>query len=182
MTITVAKDVTHSEIGTLSAGILAALYTTGSVDIKATSEDFANHPNAVRICQDFGSDDTADILDMENGAATPQDCAIWIPKARAAFNAAKRPGQRVPGIYASLSRLPDVANAFVSANITNVPLWVAEWGIAVTVAEDIVNAASGPFPIIGLQYKNEANDDLDVFSTAWLNNRSKMATPNQPVN
>src|ERR1700757_214985 len=98
-------DATHSNVKVIPAGILAALYTTGSSDIKATQADFNAHPNAIHIVQDHGSDTTADVIDMEFGAATPQDVVNWLPKARNAFNNATRPGQRWPGVYLSLSRL-----------------------------------------------------------------------------
>jgi len=172
MSITFVRDATHRNINSIPAGMLAALYTTGSVDIKATSADFQKHPNAIRICQDHGTDITADILDMESRAATPSDCAIWIPKARHSFVTNARPGQRWPGIYASLSRLTEVANAFVNAKITGVPLWVAEWGLGQNVAINQINAASGPFPTIAFQIRNDGTTDFDVFSTEWLNKRS----------
>lgn len=174
MTITMVRDVTHRNINTIPQGMLAGLYTTGSSDIKATQQDFAKHPDAVRICQDHGSDETADILDMETGAANPQDCANWVPKARASFNNATRPGQRWPGIYMSLSRVSDVANALVRAHITNVPLWIAEWGLGQNIAINKIDTTSGPFPIIAFQIRNDGSSDFDVFSTEWLNRRSAM--------
>ncbi len=168
MSIVIVDDSTHRNVGALPVGVLAALYTTGSPDIRATAQDFANHPKAIHICQDHGSDVTADILDSETGAATPADCAKWVPKARAAFNAHVRPGQRWPGIYASLSSLTPIANALVAAKLINVPLWVAEWGLPQTTAiSDIVNA-SGPYPIVGMQIKNLLAFDFSLFSSTWL--------------
>jgi len=172
MSITFVRDATHRNINAIPAGMLAALYTTGSVDIKATAEDFRKHPNAVRICQDHGSDITADILDMENRAATPSDCAIWIPKARHSFVTNARPGQRWPGIYCSLSRITEVANVFVNAKITNVPLWIAEWGLAQNLAINNIEARNGPFPTIAFQIRNDMTTDFNVFSTEWLNKKS----------
>lgn len=169
MSITFVFDATHKNIASIPMGQMAALYTTGSPDIKATPQDFANHPNAIHICQDHGSDHSADILDMELGAATPQDCAQWIPQARASFMNATRISQRWPGIYASLSKLTPLANALVAAHISNVPLWVADWGLDQTIAiNDIINA-SGPFPIVGMQIRNQVVDDFSVFSTEYLN-------------
>lgn len=168
MSIVIVDDATHANVGALPNGVLAALYTTGSANIKATPTDFANHPKAIHVCQDNGSDVTADILDSEVGAASPQDVANWIPKARAAFNSNKRPGQRWPGCYASLNNLPPIANALVAAKLTDVPLWVAQWGLAtVTAIADIVNA-SGPYPIVGMQIKNLNAYDFSLFSSTWL--------------
>ena len=181
MSITFARDATHLNIKAIPAGMLAALYTTGSRDIKATADDFATHPNCVRICQDHGSDITADILDMEIGAANPLDCVVWITKARMSFNNVMRPGQRWPGIYASLSRITELANAFVTAKITNVPLWIAEWGLGQGIAINQIESASGPFPIIGFQIRNDGASDFDIFSTEWLNNRSKMPSSITPM-
>lgn len=180
MSIVIVDDSTHKNVGQLPVGVLAALYTTGSSDIKATPQDFANHPNAIHICQDHGSDVTADMLDSESGAANPADCVKWLPLARAAFAKNVRPGQRWPGIYASLSNLPPIANAFTLAKITNVPLWVAEWGLPqVSAISDITNA-SGPWPIVGMQIKNLAAFDFSLFSSTWLGKVSGVAAPTIP--
>lgn len=174
MSITFVLDATHANIDAIPMGTMAALYTTGSPDIKATPQDFINHPNAIHICQDNGSDDTADFLDMENGAATPQDVANWLPKARASFAATKRPGQRWPGVYLSRSRVTEQANVFVTRNLTDVPLWIAQWGDPETLAiAELVNA-SGPWPVVGLQIRNQGVDDFSVFSTEYINRVAKV--------
>lgn len=172
MSITFVRDATHRNVNSLPPGILAALYTTGSPDIKATPDDFAKHPNAIRICQDHGSDDTADILDVEDFAATPADTAIWVPKARHSFMTNKRPGQRWPGCYMPRSLITPVANALTNAGITDVPLWIAHPGMPQTDAIAEIAAAAGPFPIIAFQIRFDTTTDLDVVSTQWLNKRS----------
>lgn len=181
MSIILVLDATHQNIGAIPMGTLAALYTTGSPDIKATSLDFQNHPNAIHICQDFGSDDTADILDMENGAATPDDVANWLPKARASFNSVKRPGQRWPGVYLSRSRVTEQANVFVTKRLTNVPLWIAQWGEPQMSAIAEIVAAAGPWPIVGLQIRNQGVDDFSVFSSDWINRRSTVPPVTHPL-
>jgi hypothetical protein len=175
MAIVFVFDATHEHINAIPQGALAALYTTGSPDIKATAADFGNHPHAIHICQDHGSDLTADILDMEAGAASPSDCAVWIPRARNSFNSVHRPDQRWPGIYASKSRVTEVANALVNAKITNVPLWVAHWGEPQNQAIDELMHASGPFPIVGMQIANQGARDFSVFSGTWVNNVAVIA-------
>lgn len=181
MSITFVLDATHQNVGVIPAGTLAALYTTGSPDIKATQQDFANHPNAIHIVQDHGSDVTADIIDMENGAATVLDVINWLPKARGAFNNATRIGQRWPGVYLSRSRVTEQANAFVNARLTNVPLWIAQWGDPETMAiAELVNA-NGPWPVVGLQIRNQGADDFSVFSSDWLNHRSSKNVPVHPL-
>lgn len=176
MTVQIVIDATHRNILAIPKGTLAALYTTGSQDIRATEADFNNHPNAVRICQDHGSDDTADILDMELGAATVQNVIDWLPRARHSFNTNKRPGQRWPGIYLSLSRLTEMANALVTAHDSNVPLWIAEWGLSQATALANINAANGPFPTVAFQIRNLGTSDFSLFSSDWLNRRSGMPT------
>jgi len=166
-------DATHRNVGAIPKGTMAALYTTGSPDIKATPQDFANHPNAIHICQDHGSDPTADIIDMENGAATPQDAVNFINNARHSFWNVNRAGQRWPGIYLSRSRVTEQANALVAAKLTQVPLWVAQWGEPQMSAVAEIAHANGPFPIIALQIRNQGVDDFSVFSTEWINAVSK---------
>lgn len=181
MTIIMVFDATHANINALPDNSLAALYTTGSPDIKATPQDFKNHPNAIHIVQDFGSDDTGDFLDCELGAATPQDCAIWLPNARASYHVVKRPGQRWPGIYASMNKLTPVANALVAANISNVPLWVADWGLAQAIAiQDIMNATQ-PFPIVGMQIQNLGLDDFSLFSSEYLDTTAHAVSAIPPM-
>lgn len=176
MSITFVLDATHQNVGVIPKGTLAALYTTGTPDIKATPQDFINHPNAIHICQDHGSDPTADIIDMENGAATPQNAVDFINNARHSFWTVQRPGQRWPGIYLSRSRVTEQANALVAAKLTDVPLWIAQWGDPQTTAIAEIAHTSGPFPVIGLQIRNQGADDFSVFSTEWINGVSKKNT------
>lgn len=169
MSIVLAHDATHGNAGRLPGG-QAAGYTTGSPDIRWTDADWAAHPGAVRIDQDFAaSDPSADVLDVENGAATFADCAPWAKKAKADFAAVARPGQRQPAIYFSASNVHLVANALVSGGVTSgVGFWVASWGIGEAAAMEMVASASGPFPIIGVQYSNGSFYDYDVFDSGWL--------------
>jgi hypothetical protein len=176
MSIIPVLDATHKNVGTIPANMQAALYTTGSSDIKATAADFKAHPNAIHICQDHGSDVTADMLDMETGAATPHDAILWLPKARAAFNTNARPGQRWPGIYAQQSRITEMANALVTAHDNNVPLWIAHWGVSQVNATNEIVTTSGPFPVVGMQIANQVTHDFSLFSTTWLNRTSLMPT------
>lgn len=172
MSITFVRDATHRNINSIPAGMLAALYTTGSQDIKATASDFLKHPNAIRICQDHGSDITADILDVEDFAATPADAVNWVPQARHSFATNKRPGQRWPSVYCNRSMLTPVANALTAAGLARVPLWIAHPGMPQNDAITQINTAAGPFPVIGFQIRFENTTDFSVFSTEWLNSRS----------
>lgn len=182
MTIILARDVTHSNLPSLGGWKgQVALYDTGSGGIAASAADYAAHPGAIHIDQDANAGDaTADILDVETGAATPAEVPGWLDRARAAFRAGRRPGQRWPGVYVNGSNLTTVANAVMAAGVgVPVPIWLAEWnGNESADAAQIANT-SGNFPLIGIQFMNNGTYDSDIFSSAWLNNQSggPVATP-----
>ena len=167
-TVTVC-DAIGANIAHLPAG-LAAGYTTGSGVVPWTALDWAAHPGAVRICQNpSASDETADVLDVEQGAATLSVVARWAEAATANYASGKRPGQRHPAIYMSLGNVTPVVNALVAAGIAEGPnLWIAHWGITRAQATTVVQLAGGPFPVIGVQYANAGLYDISVFSQAWL--------------
>ena len=168
MSIIAVFDAIHANIGSLPRG-QAAGYTTGTPDIRWTDADFAGRPGTVRICQDSGSDHTADVLDDENGAATDADAAVWVPKAQAAFRGASRAGQRWPAIYKSAGGITALVDTLVAHGIKDgVYLWVADWGEADQAARAQVRAASGPFPIVGVQNHSFNSDDESWVSGDWL--------------
>lgn len=168
--IVVGYDATHQNVSRLPKGSQAAGYTTGSASIAWTNADWARFPGAVRICQDLGATDTtADVLDVESGAATPGDCPGWAKKATANYTTNVRPGQRTPAIYTSASNVTTVANALVNGGVkSGVGLWVANWSLTEAQAIADVQAASGPFPIIGVQYSSGSFFDYDIWAAAWL--------------
>lgn len=177
VSITVAYDCTHSNLGHVPAGQLAG-YTTGSGGIAWTAADWAAHPGAVRIDQDYAAlDGTADVLDVEAGAATVADCPGWVKRARAAYASSARPGQRRPAIYVNQSNKSAVVNALISGGVTSgVGLWLANWSISEAVSAADVAAASGPFPLIGIQFTDAGGTyDTDVFSSSWLGAQSGVA-------
>jgi len=179
-------DATHAAIGSLPHG-RAAGYTTGTGIVPWTAADWAAHPRAVRICQDpDATDRTADILDVETGAATIADCAPWYRAAALNWATAARPGQRRPAIYCSLSAVTPVVNALIAAGITSGPgLWVANWNLTEGEATALVATGGGPFPVIAVQYGNRGSYDVSVFSVPWLNTVSgdppPAAAPRQPA-
>src|SRR5215472_13198670 len=128
MAITIVHDAIHANVPHLPPG-QAAGYTTGTPDIVWTAHDWATHPGAVRICQDTrASDTTADVLDIENGAATNGEAARWWKAARQSYTAGTRPGQRMPAVYTSAGNVSALANALTSNGVTSGPrLWVAKW-------------------------------------------------------
>lgn len=176
MTVVYGADATGSNYSHLPKGLLYAGYTTGSMGIAWSPAQFAAHSDAIRICQDPGATDlTADVLDVESGAATLPDCAPWARAALANFRKAARPGQRSPAIYTSQSNVTNVVNALIAGGVTSgIGLWVASWG-SMTGAQAAAKLASsgGPFPVIGYQYADAGLYDLDVWLTSWTGNVSK---------
>jgi len=168
MTLVTVYDATHDNIGHMPPGQHAG-YTTGTPDIRWTAEDWAAHPVAVRIDQDpAASDKTADVLDVERGAATVADVVPWVQAAHANRAKGARPGQRWPAIYASQAALTPIANALKAAGITGVFFWVADWNLDAQQAGAEVAAAGGPWPVVGVQYRNAGLYDVSLFSSAWL--------------
>jgi len=173
MAVVAGFDAIHANIGHLPRGAQAAGYTTGSSDIRWVAADWAAHKGAVRICQDSGSDHTADVLDVESGAATNVDAAMWAPRARAAFGSAARDGQRQPAVYTSASNVTPLVNTLTGHGIkSGVSLWVANWNLTDAQAVADVQHAAGPFPVVAVQYASGAFFDSDVFSKGWLDDVS----------
>ena len=181
MTIIDGADATGSNFTVLPEGLgIAGGYVTGSGGVPWSAEQWAAHPDAIRIDQspvNTPLDETADILDYENGAATLADIAPWALAAKAAFAAVTRPGQRHPAVYASASNLTAVCNALAAARVTGVGLWVADWTGNRDAAVAMLEASAGPFPVIGVQWANEGLYDRDVFLESWVNAKSAKAGP-----
>ena len=184
----VGYDATRTAIPQLppNAQVYAG-YSTGSGVVPWTEADFAAHATALgpclRIDQDpSASDPAADYLDVENGAATIADCPGWVQRAQSDFAAARRPGQRTPAIYTSASNLTAVVNELVNAGINNgVGLVVANWSITEGTATRDVLDASGPFPIVGIQFSDPGPYDINVYSTAWLSGQSGLDWTEQMI-
>jgi peptidoglycan hydrolase-like protein with peptidoglycan-binding domain len=170
VTSVLVYDATHANIGQLPKGAQVAGYTTGTPDIRWTAEDWAAHPGAVRIDQDpAASDSTADVLDIETGAATPASAPDWVKRAQASHASQARPGQRSPALYMSQSRVTEVVNALVAGGVSSgAGLWVANWSLSQSQAEAELANAGGPFPVIGVQFLSTASFDVSVFSSDWL--------------
>ena len=175
MSIVVGYDAIRVNLPHVPAGRQVAGYTTGSGDVPWTAEDWAAHPGAVRICQDAGATDrTADVLDIERGAATIADAPGWYRDAVGHYQAGTRPGQRWPGMYTSQSNVTPLVNALIAGGVKSGPrLIVANWNLTEAQAEVPVLDASGPFPIAGLQFAALQFYDVDVWSEAWLSVVSK---------
>lgn len=182
MSTVLVYDATHAGASQIPSGQAAAGYTTGQGDVPWTAADWQAHPGAVRICQDPGATDrTADILDVESGAATIADCAPWAKAALTAYRAGTRPGQRSPAIYTSRGMVTMVVNALITGGVlAGIGLWIADWNQDQAQAAAEVDGASGPFPVIGRQFRNAAAYDISVFSRAWLDTVSGQPVPQPP--
>jgi hypothetical protein len=182
MSVTVGYDCIAVNISKCPSGAQLAGYTTGGGDIEWTQSDWNAHPGALRICQDAGaSDHSADYLDVERYAATNAVAAEWYKAAYANYKAAARPGQRCPGFYTSMDNVTPLVNALIAGGVTSGPkLIVADWNDTQAQALLAVANASGPFPIVGVQWASEASYDIDTWSTAWLTDVSKVA-PKPPT-
>jgi peptidoglycan hydrolase-like protein with peptidoglycan-binding domain len=186
--VVVGYDATRTAIPQLppNAQVYAG-YSTGIGFVPWTEADFAAHATALgpclRIDQDpSASDPTADYLDVENGAATIADCPGWVQRAQSDFAAARRPGQRSPAIYMSASNVTAVVNELVNAGINSgVGLVVANWSITEGTAIQDVLGASGPFPIVAVQFADPGPYDINVYSTDWLASQSGLDWTEQMI-
>lgn len=170
-------DVIHANLPTVPAGAQLAGYTTGTPDIQWTAKDWATHPGSVRICQDAGATDTtADVLDVEPSAATNTQAASWYAAALASYEAGTRPGQRYPCLYTSQSNVTPLVDQLNADGVSSGPrLWVADWGIGLAAAENMLANSGGPFPVVGVQYQNGATYDYNVWLDTWLGGSSSMS-------
>jgi hypothetical protein len=182
---TIGYDCTRANLPSVPRGAQLAGYATGiGSGIPWTAADWAAHPGAIRIAQaaSLPADEAvhADVLDVEAGAATIGECAPWAMDAMASFAAVRRPGQRRPAIYFSASNVHAVVNALISGGVTSgVGLWIADWNLSQAQAVADVLAGAGPFPVIGVQFRNAGPYDCDIWSSSWLADVSK-AAPKPP--
>jgi peptidoglycan hydrolase-like protein with peptidoglycan-binding domain len=169
MSVVIVYDAIAGNVSHLPKGQQAAGYATGGSGIVWSAANWAAHPGAVRIDQDTrASLRTADVLDVERGAATAAAAPAWAKGALASYHQASRPGQRSPVIYANLSTMTSVVNALTKAKVTGIGLWIAHWGTSESADAAEINSGSGPYPVIGVQYTSVANYDISVMSRTWL--------------
>jgi hypothetical protein len=170
-------DAAHANVGFLPAG-QAMGYATGSPWVCWTGADWKARPGALRVDQDPDArDPTADVLDVESGAATPADAPGWHRRATADFESAARPGQRRPAGYASLDSITSLVNAFIAGGVTSAGLIIADYSLTEAEAVALVANASGPFPVVGAQWRDAGAYDCDVFSVPWLEAVSGKPSP-----
>jgi hypothetical protein len=148
--------------------IQVCLYVTGTPDIVSTPEMREAHPDAVLIDQspaDSGWDETADVQDYENGAVTLEELPERIFQSGIAWINGNRPGQRLPAVY--------VSRETAEHNSLPYKLWIADYSLTHDMAVALLGTTINGGLVIGVQYGDEGTYDYDVFSTEWLNDKSK---------
>lgn len=176
MSIIIMHDAIAANASHLPSGQTAG-YDTGTPDIKWPASLWQQHPQGVHIDQDVNASDfTSDVLDVERGAATVNEAANWYARALQNFETHVRSGQRMPAIYTSASNITALVNALIASGVKSGPqLWVANWNLNDAISTREVVNASGPFPIIAVQFDNGQFYDTSVVSTTWLNRTSHAA-------
>jgi len=159
-----------------------ATYVTGSEDIAATPAQLLARPGIITVCQDAaGSRVDADVIDDEPGADSDSGSVGWYRKALANWVAGKTPGQRHPAFYRDESGLATLTPAVETANLAEpVPLWLADWNLTMTEAEQVCGTRRGPFLIVGVQFARRARWDSDWWLTSWLDAVSGGTLPPPP--
>jgi len=171
-------DAIGANVDKLPKGLgIAALYVTGQGDVPATPAELAGLPGCLRIAQwpALAVDEAvhADLLDVEDQAATLSDAAPWAVNAADAYHAAIRPGQRFPGVYASLAKMDQVTAELDAGHAPSATgLWVADWTGSRDRAAAMIGTKIGGYFVIGVQYANMGAFDVDVFDAQWVNARS----------
>lgn len=185
MNLTTVYDCMGSNLGKFPVphGVLLAGYVTGNGGVPWTPQQFAAHPDAIRIDQspqNTPADELADVLDVEQQAATLADIPAWVDAARINYATRRRPGQRMPCIYMNQSTVTPVANTLIRAGLTSgIYLWLAA-PMTSTMATAELEAAGGSFPIVGIQYQFLGDHDVSLFNTEWLTNVSGKPVPSLP--
>lgn len=177
---------THLMVDTIGANALrlppattVAGYVTGTGVVPWSDSTWAHFTGVkVRINQANGSNPLlGDVLDVENGCWSNSDAA------RAAKT--RQDAKVQVSLYTSRSNVSALVNACEAAGVTGGHLWVADWSMSEVKAQQEVEAASGPWPVVAVQYASpssnpntnvpgtgktlgEMNVDLSVKNAAWL--------------
>jgi hypothetical protein len=168
-------DVTSENYNHRPATGQPAFYVTGTVDVIATPAMRSAYPAAILINQSSSDQNViADVYDVETGALTPAQVPSLIQSARTARLSGN--GRRNPAVYVNESNLTTVVNELVTAKLTNVPLWLANYTFTLAEAVSLLQASSGPYPIIGYQYEDAGTYDADVWLESWVDSVSTVGT------
>jgi hypothetical protein len=162
---------------------LMAGYLTGSGAVPWTAEEFANHPDAIKIDQwpiHTPAGTGADWIDVENQAVPIADVPERYRLALAAYHAGTWPGQREPAIYVEESEMTPVANTLTRAGISGGANLVLTHPMTREAAQHLLDTTSGPFPFVAIQYEFNDLYDVSLASVEWLNTRSTKPRASKP--
>lgn len=113
-----------------------------------STADWALFPHAIRLTIATRSSNQADILDVENGNATPSEAAGWVDR----FD---RPNRRRPTIYCSRSAWPQV-----------------RWALGARVVDYWISTLDGTQDVPGavaVQYIDVGSyDESIILDTSWV--------------
>lgn len=165
-------------------GAQMAAYVTGFPPVPWTTEQLAAHPGAVLIDQapiNTPADETADVYDLENRAGTLTGLPEWVHGAWASYTSGRRPGQRKPTVYVDQSNVTPAVNQLLAVGITHgVNIWLAAQ-MSADQAAAAVTTASGPFPIVAVQFSFLPDHDVSIVSDTWLEDVSLKPKVPQPT-
>lgn len=183
--ITIGYDATHANISHLPPG-QALGYGTGGPGIQWTAADGAAHPGWVQIEQQpvlTANPYTGDVIDVEAAAANGVEAAQWALHAWADYEAAVRPGQRVPLVYGSLSIMDTVTADLKAAGVQpgRCGIYVAHWDISQATATSALGTTINGYTIHIMQFANNPFFDVNVIDAGWLTNVSRKTPPTPGV-
>jgi hypothetical protein len=138
---------------TVPAG--AAIYA-GYVDGEWQSYDalVSEYPSALHVSICVTSADSARVLDVETGDATPDEAPAWASRQRAG-------GNPYPVVYMDESNWPSVQSAFSDQGVAAPLYWVAAY------VSDPTDVPTIPDGAIALQYYDYGGYDASVAADYW---------------
>jgi hypothetical protein len=112
----------------------------------------ARYPHAVHVSIAVSAGyNGGQVLDVENGDATPAESVTWVVRRRA--------GGVDPTVYCSMSNWPTVQSAFRSKGVAQPHYWIADYSLG--------NNPALPAGAIALQYVDHGGYDESVVADYW---------------
>jgi hypothetical protein len=172
-------------------GAAVAGYVTGSGSVPWTGATFDLFPHKykVRINQhDNAPALLGNVFDVETNAWKLSDVVAAIE--------ARHNANRHVSVYLSKANLPTLANELTSRKLV-ASIWLANWDLTEAEARAAVEAASGPFPLVAVQFASPSSNpdtevpgaggtlkalgaDLSVASVPWLDAVAEVPVGQRP--
>lgn len=112
----------------------------------------AKYPHAVHVSIAVSSSyNGGQVLDVENGDATPAESVNWV--------LARRRAGADPTVYCSTSEWPSVKSAFNARGVAQPHYWVANYSLG--------NNPAIPAGAVALQYADRGGYDISVVADYW---------------